>query len=127
MSSRVAYDYAIIRVVPRIERGEFVNAGVVLFSAARRFLGCRLALPAERLGALAPGCDVGAIARHLDAFRAVCEGDAAAGDLGALSASERFHWLAAPRSTVIQTSPIHGGVCEDPAAALEDLFARLVS
>ena len=124
---RSPFDYAIVRVVPRVEREEFVNAGVILHARAAAFLGCELALDPARLFALAPGADLAAVQRHLDAFRAVCAGDAAAGPIAQLPPAERFHWLVAPRSTVIQTSPVHGGVCDDPRAALHDLFLRRVA
>jgi hypothetical protein len=118
-----------VRVVPRVEREEFVNAGVILFCAERRWLGCRL-LERERLGkrlaALAPAADADEIARHLAAIAAVCAGETAAGSIGTMSASERFHWLVAPRSTVIQVGPVHSGLCEDPQRDLYDLFERMV-
>ena len=126
-----AFSYAVVRVVPRVEREEFVNAGVILFCAERRYLGCRLLddprrLPA-RLRALAPHVDPGEIARHLEIWRSVCEGEAAAGPVAALSASERFHWLVAPRSTSIQTSAVHAGISDDPSTTLAHLFETLVA
>ena len=125
-----AFSYAVVRVVPRVEREEFVNVGVILFCPERRWLGCRLLselrLPA-RLRALSPRADGDEIARHLDGLRAVCEGEASAGPIAALPPSERFHWLVAPRSTSIQTSPVHAGVAEDPAAALAHLYETLVA
>ena len=130
MSGRRACDHAIVRVVPRIEREEFVNIGVILHAPARGFLGCRLASvddPAlARAVALAPDLDLAAVARHLEAFRAICEGDPAGGPIAALPVSERFHWLVAPRSTILQTSPVHGALCDDPAAALAAIYARQV-
>jgi hypothetical protein len=123
----VAFSYAVVRVVPRVEREEFVNVGVIVFSAERRYLGCRLAPASARLRALAPALDAAEIARHLDGLRAVCEGEPAAGPIAALSPSERFHWLVAPRSTSIQTSAVHSGVAEDPAAALAHLYDALVA
>jgi hypothetical protein len=122
-----AFDYAIVRVVPRVEREEFINAGVILHAPAARFLGCEVALDEPRLRALAPELDPALVRRHLDALRAICAGDRVAGPIASLPAAERFHWLVAPRSTVIQTSPVHGGVCADPSAALADLFARRVA
>ena len=122
-----AFSYAVVRVVPRVEREEFVNVGVILFCAERRWLGCRLLLDEARLRALAPRLETAEIARHLAGLRAVCEGDAAAGPIAALSPSERFHWLVAPRSTSIQTSAVHAGVADDPAAALAHLFDTLVA
>jgi hypothetical protein len=124
--TRSAYDWAVVRVVPRVERDEFVNAGVVVFSPARRYLGCAIELPEGKLRALAPDADVVSIRRHLDGFAAVCAGDATAGPIARLSLSERFHWLVAPRNTVLQPSPVHAGLCDDPAAELDRLFRALV-
>jgi hypothetical protein len=123
----LAFSYAVVRVVPRVDREEFVNVGVILYCAERRWLGCRLVLDEARLGALAPRLDTAEVARHLDGLRAVCEGDAAAGPLASLSPSERFHWLVAPRSTSLQTSPVHAGVADDPSKALAHLFDTLVA
>jgi hypothetical protein len=122
----VWYSYAIVRVVPRVERGEFVNVGVVLFAREQGFLGARFALDFERLRTLAPDVDLGTIERHLLTFEAVCAGDAAGGPIAAMPASERFHWLVAPRSTVIQTSPVHPGRSEAPERALDELMAEFV-
>ena len=122
----VWYSYAIVRVVPRVERGECMNVGVVLFARERRFLGARIELDGDRLRALAPDADVELIRRHLHAFHAIGAGDAAGGPLAALPPSERFHWLTAPRSTVIQTSPVHEGRCSDPATTLTELVDALV-
>jgi hypothetical protein len=126
MPAPSAFDYAIVRVVPRVDRDELINVGVILHCAERGFLGCALALDEARLRALAPELDVAAVARHLDGVRALCAGDPAAGPIAALSVSERFHWLTAPRSTVVQTSPIHPGRCDDPSAALQRLFRAVV-
>jgi Protein of unknown function (DUF3037) len=127
VSDPLAFDYAVVRVVPRVEREEFINAGVILFCAARAFLGCRLALDEARLLALAPTVDLPAVQQHLAAFAAVCDGQPAAGPIAQLSPSERFHWLVAPRSTMLQTSPMHAGLCEEPALALDHLFASVVA
>jgi hypothetical protein len=120
------FQYAIVRVVPRVERGECVNAGVVLFCRPRRFLEARIALDAARLRALAPDADLDAVRGHLDALHRIAAGDAAAGAIAALPASERFHWLVAPSSTMIQCSPVHTGLTDDPEAELERLVAQLV-
>ena len=125
MSERHAFDYVIVQVVPRVERDERMNAGVILFCPASGFLGCRVALDRERLRALSPDADVDGVARQLAAIQAVAEGDAAAGPIAALSRSERFHWLSAPRSTVVQPSAGHAGLCDDPAVALDRLFAMV--
>ena len=126
MSERLAFDYTIVQVVPRIERDERVNAGVILFCPAAAFIGCRVALDPAIVRALAPDADVGAITAQLDAVRAVCAGDPAAGPIARLSPSERFHWLSTPRSTVVQPSSPHAGLCDDPAAALDRLFVATV-
>lgn len=120
------YDYAIVRVVPRVERGEFVNAGVILSCAAAKFLAARVELDGARLRALAPGIDVDDVRAALASLPLICAGAAEAGALGRLSLRERFHWLTAPRSTILQTSPVHTGRCDDLDAAMERLMARMV-
>ena len=120
------YDYAIIRVVPRVERGEFVNVGVIVSCPARDFLEARVLLDEPRLLALDAGLDVATIREHLAAIPLVCAGGAPAGPLGRYSPRERFHWLVAPRSTSIQTSPVHTGLCTDPHAVLEHLLHTVV-
>jgi hypothetical protein len=127
MPARSAFDYAIIRVVPEVERGERINVGVVLICRQRRFLGMRLALDEARLLALWPQLDMAALRQQLDGLRRVCEGDRDAGPIARLSQAERFHWLVAPSSTIIQPSPTHSGLCADPAAMLDELMARLVA
>jgi hypothetical protein len=121
------FAYCVLRVVPDVERAEFVNAGVVLFARQAGFLEARMRLDAERLGALSPGCDVEPIARHLAALELVAAGDPSGGPIAQMEPSERFNWLAAPSSTVVQPSPVHTGVTDDPAAKLAALFGRLVS
>lgn len=123
---RAAYFYAVLRLVPNVERGECFNAGVVLFSRSLRFLGLRTALDARKLAALAPGCDPEPIARHLDLLRAVADGAAEGGPIARLDRAERFHWLTAPSSTMIQPSPVHTGLTSDPAVTLDRLFEALV-
>ena len=126
MPTPYAFDYAIVRVVPRVERDEFVNAGAILFCRARRFLGARIELDPARLAALAPALDLAAVRRHLGVIPLVCAGGDAAGPIGGLPLAERFDWLVAPRSTIIQTSPVHSGLCADPAIALDHLIASVV-
>jgi hypothetical protein len=126
-AERVPFAYATIRVVPRVEREEFVNVGVVLYSRPRKYLGVRLGLDPSRLLALWPETDVEAVARQLDVIRLVVAGDPAGGAIARLPAAERFGWLSAPASTVVQPGPVHAGLTHDPAAALDDLFAALVS
>ena len=126
MPGQSSFDYAVVRVVPRVDREEFVNAGVILFCRARDFLGARVELDPVRVRALFPGADLATIEEHLLAIPRICEGGDGSGPIGALSLRERFHWLVAPRSTVLQISPVHAGVCDDPARALEHLFERMV-
>jgi hypothetical protein len=123
---RESFDYAIVRVVPRVERGEFVNAGAIVACATRRFLAAAIALDADRLRALDPTVDLGEIEAALAAIPLIAAGDSRGGPVAALPTGERFHWLVAPRSAVIQTSPVHTGLCDDPALALAELVARLV-
>lgn len=126
MPGRASFDYAVIRVVPRVEREEFVNVGVVLFSRERAFLGCRVAVDAGRLRAFAPDLELEGVEEQLANFRAVCAGDGEAGELAGLSLAERFHWLVSPRSTVVQLSPVHSGLSEDPEAEIDHLLESLV-
>jgi DUF3037 family protein len=121
------FAYCVLRVVPDVERAEFVNAGVVLFARQAGFLEARTRLDPGRLDAFSPGCDAAPIARHLAALELVAAGDPSGGPIAQLEPSERFNWLAAPSSTVVQPSPVHTGVTDDPAAKLAALFARLVS
>jgi Protein of unknown function (DUF3037) len=120
------FQYAIVRVVPDVERGECLNAGVVLYCRQRRFLAARTELDEERVRTLAPYADLDAVRGHLDAMCRIAAGDPAAGPIAALPASERFHWLVAPSSTIIQCSPVHTGLTDDPAGELERLVAQLV-
>jgi hypothetical protein len=120
------FQYAVIRVVPRVERGECLNAGVVLLCRPRRFLAARIGLDRERLRALAPDVDPVTIESHLAAIERIAAGDPAAGPIAKLGQGERFHWLVAPASTVIQPSEVHTGLCADPAAELAHLFDELV-
>ena len=123
---RSQFQYAIVRVVPRVERGECLNAGVVMLCRPRRFLAAKVGLDEARLRAIAPDADPATILPHLEAIERIAAGDASAGPLARLTAAERFHWLVAPSSTVIQPSEVHTGLCEDPADELEHLFDRLV-
>jgi hypothetical protein len=121
------FAYAVLRVVPRVERGEQFNAGVVLFCRRRGFLAARVGLDERRLAALAPGLDAAGVRAHLDALVRIAAGDPAGGPVAALEPSERFGWLVAPSSTVVQPSPVHTGVCDDPHEMLDHLFAELVA
>lgn len=126
MPARCAFDYAVIRVVPHVEREEFVNAGVILHCHDRGFLAARVELDEPRLLALAPDADLALVRRHLEAIPRICAGGPAAGPLGKLPLRERWSWLVAPRSTVIQTSAPHAGLCDAPEIAIERLLDRVV-
>ena len=125
-AGREAFQYALLRVVPSLARGECLNAGVVLFCRRRSFLAARAHLDEARLAALHPDFDPAAVRAHLGALVAVAAGDERAGAVARLEQSERFHWLVAPSSTVVQPSPVHTGLCEDPARELDALLAQLV-
>ena len=120
------YDYAVVRVVPRVERGEFVNAGIILSCDIERILQASIDLDEAALLALDSGVDLELVRSTLATIPAVCAGGGGAGPIGKLSARERFHWLVSPRSTIVQTSPVHTGQCQDPRAALEHLMARMI-
>jgi hypothetical protein len=121
-----SFDYAVIRVVPRVERQEFVNAGVVLFCMEKDFLGGSVEVNEARLLALDPGIDLSLVRRHLEAIPKICAGDPEGGPIARLARRERFHWLVAPRSTIIQVSPVHTGICGSPAEDLAHLFRQMV-
>ena len=126
MPARSPFQYAALRIVPRVERGEAVNAGVVLFCRPLRFLGARTQLDEALLDALSPNCDPAAVREQLRVMELIAAGDAAGGPIAALPASERFHWLVAPASTIVQPGPVHTGLTSEPEAELDHLFARLV-
>jgi hypothetical protein len=123
---REDFQYAIVRAVPRVERGETLNVGVVLFSRRHRFLAARTELDETALRALAPDCDGAQVRLQLETIERIAAGDPAAGPIAALEPSERFHWLTAPASTIVQASAVHTGLTDDPAAELDHLFATLV-
>jgi hypothetical protein len=120
------YDYAIVRVVPRVERGEFVNAGIILSCDVERILQASIELDEAALLTLDADVDLELVRSTLAAIPAICAGGAAAGTIGKLSARERFHWLVSPKSTIVQTSPVHTGQCADLSAALEHLMNRMI-
>lgn len=126
MPERNSYDYAIIRVVPRVERGEYINVGVILFCRTRSFLGVLIHLDEARLLALAPGAELEVVREQLHLISLIGAGSVEAGSLARMSLSERFHWLVSPRSTIIQTSPAHSGLCSDPEEALKHLLRTMV-
>jgi len=126
MPASDVFEYAIIRVVPRVEREEFINVGVVLFCRTRHFLDARIWLDLQRLAVLAPDLDLDALQEQLDHIPVVCKGGEAAGPIGILPQAERFRWLVAPRSTIVQPSPVHSGLCDDPQIELDRLEATMV-
>lgn len=121
-----AYDYAIVRVVPRVERGEFVNIGVIVSCPARDYLQARIEIAEPRLRALDPTLDLDSIRQHASSIPLICAGGDGAGPIGRLTQRERFHWLVAPRSTVLQISPVHTGRCSEPTDVIEQLLDKLV-
>lgn len=126
MPDKSRYDYAVIRVVPKVDREEFINAGVILSCPDLSYLEARIKLKESRLLALDPNIDLDLVRKHLATIPIICRGGDEAGAIGQLPQRQRFHWLVAPRSTIIQTSPVHTGRCSDPAAALEHLVATMV-
>ena len=126
MPSRSPFQYAIVRIVPRVERGERLNAGVIVLCRPRRYLAARTALDGARLKALEPEADPEAVRPHLEAIERIAAGDSSAGPIAALTQGERFHWLVSPSSTIIQPSDVHTGLTDDPAAELQALFEHLV-
>jgi hypothetical protein len=126
MSRRMGFQYVVLRCVPRVDREEFVNVGVVLYCQQAEFLGARCDVDGSRLVALAPDVDVDAVRSALAAVQAVCRGDESAGEAGRAPMGTRFGFVMAPRSTVVQPGPVHGGTTDDPSAELDHLLARLV-
>jgi len=125
-SPRDVFQYAVVRVVPRVERGEQLNVGVILLCRPRRYLGAKIVLDETRLAAFAPDLDPTTIRPHLEAIERIAAGDPSAGPMARLDAAERFHWLVSPASTIIQPSEVHTGLCDDPARELDDLIEKLV-
>ncbi|HJP71095.1 MAG TPA: DUF3037 domain-containing protein [Candidatus Limnocylindria bacterium] len=124
--SRSPFSYAVVRVVPDIQREEFLNAGLILFCRPKKYLAARTRLDSEALATLRPDADGEAISEQLAFVEAMAAGTVAGGPFGAMSQSERFHWLTTPRSTVVQPGPLHAGTTEDPAATFEHLYGVLV-
>jgi len=127
MPAKHVFEYAVLRVVPRVEREEFLNVGVIVYCRALNFLQARYELPAARLQAFAPGLDLEELAERLRAFERICQGRATGGAIGQLPIHERFRWLTATRSTVVQTSPVHPGLCDDGIRLLNSLYDQLVA
>ena len=126
MRTPSTFDYAIIRVVPRVERGEQINVGVIVYCRVLDYLEARIALDRERLRALDPAADLDEVERALALIPLVASGDARAGRLAQMTQAERFHWLVAPRSTIAQTSQVHTGLCADPARTMDELMRKMV-
>ena len=127
MPDKHLFEYAVLRVVPRVEREEFLNVGVIVYCRSQGFLETRFALPEARLRALAPNLELAEIGARLRAFERICQGRATGGTIGQLPPAERFRWLTATRSTVVQTSPVHPGLCHEAGETLTRLFAQLVA
>ncbi|MFC5861658.1 DUF3037 domain-containing protein [Acidicapsa dinghuensis] len=126
MRARATFDYAVLRVVPRVERQEFVNAAVVVFCLEKRYLDARVYIDPQRMKALWPDLDIDLVRQHLDAIPRICSGDPTAGPVASLSQRERFHWLVAPRSTLIQPSPVHTGICDDTGGLIDRLATQFL-
>ncbi|EAR12983.1 hypothetical protein PI23P_10155 [Polaribacter irgensii 23-P] len=126
MQNKHTFEYAIIRLVPKVEREEFFNIGVLLFSKRKKFLGIQYHIDAQKLAAFAPEIEIAVLNAYLDAWKLISDGNAAGGKIGALEISDRFRWLAACRSTIIQSSKTHPGLCENPEAELRDIFEKYV-
>jgi len=126
MPEKHLFEYAVLRVVPRVEREEFLNIGIILYCPKQKFLQTVFSLDETRLRALFAAIDVPELQQHLDAFRLIALGEPAGGPIGALDIASRFRWLTATRSTILQTSKVHPGFCGDPAGALQRLHSQLV-
>lgn len=127
MPAAASFDYALMRVVPRVERQEFINAGVVVYCPERQFLGARIRLNRERLLALWSDVDVALVEQHLEAIERICAGDPEAGEIAKMSLRERFHWVTSPRSTIVQPSPVHTGVCHETYSLLDRLEKQFLT
>lgn len=125
--NQVAYDFAVLRVVPHVHTGAFAPMGVIVHARTAEFLGMRVITDRKKLASRAHGVDVGLLIKYLKSCEAICNGDADAGPIALAPPSERFHWLTSPRSDVIQCGPVHEGVTNDPASALEALFRSIVT
>jgi hypothetical protein len=126
MGSDYFYDYAVIRIVPKVDREEFINAGIILSCEEKEFLYAKIEIDEKRIKVISPDFDIETAKTHLDAINAICIGGKDAGTIGQLSQRQRFHWLTSPRSTIIQTSAVHSGYCKDPVETLNHLFEKMV-
>ena len=127
MQEKKLFEYAVIRIMPRVERGEFINVGVILYCTSLKYLKLKYEIQPEKIKNLCLVCDIDEVQLYLDLFQRICEGDKTAGPIAILPPAERFRWLTATRSTVVQTSRVHPGLCSDPEIMLNDLFKNLVS
>ncbi|MFS8082742.1 MAG: DUF3037 domain-containing protein [Ginsengibacter sp.] len=127
MQEKKLFEYAVIRIMPRVERGEFINVGVILYCASQKYLQLKYEVHGNKIASLCADCDLGEIKLYLDLFKRICNGDKTAGPIANLSPAERFRWLTATRSTVVQTSKVHPGLCNEAEEMLNDLFKKLVS
>jgi hypothetical protein len=126
MQEKHLFEYAVIRVVPRVEREEFLNVGIVLYCRSKRFLACIHQLDSQKLQVICPALDCGDVERHLLSFEQICEGKKGKSPIASLDVASRFRWLTATRSTIVQTSKVHPGLCYEPQETLQKLFERLV-
>ena len=126
MPGKCSFDYSVARLVPRVEREEFINVGVIVSCPSQKFLRVKYDLNEARINAFAPNIDTPQIHEYLKAIEKICAGGKDAGQIGILPARQRFYWLTATRSTIIQCSPVHSGLCEEPQIALEHLFKIMV-
>lgn len=126
MPDRVPFEYAVIRLVPKVEREEFINIGILLFSKRMNFLGMRYKIDETRIQAFTDEVDIDLLLQYLRAWELICDGDPEGGPISHLDIAERFRWLAAPKSTMIQVSETHAGLCDDPKGILEKLYNRYV-
>ena len=126
MQEKVLFEYAVIRIMPRVERGEFINAGVMLYCASKKFLKLKYEVQSHKINALCSDCDLEEIRSYLNIFQRISDGDDTAGPIAILPRAERFRWLTATRSTIVQASQVHPGLCEDPEKMLDALFRKLI-
>ena len=126
MHDKHLFEYSVIRLVPCVDRGEFVNVGVILYCPDEQFLRSAIEINHDRVRSICPTIDFREVSQHLNAVEKICEGGKEAGPIGSLPTGERFRWLTAPRSTIVQSSPVHTGICSDPVDTIEKLMAKMV-
>ena len=126
MQNRVTYEFAVIRLVPKVEREEFINIGVIVFSKRKKYLDIKYSIDEQKINAFSDEIDINMVRKYLEAWQLICEGDPKGGSIGKMDVAFRFRWLVASRSTIIQSSKTHPGLCTDPQKVLEDIFVRYV-